>query len=585
MAVAGWVLPSARGAWAQAGLSKGFRGILEKQIAPTAKPIETSPPSSSSNAVWPVEREWNAQEEDLFSKWFQKLSSRPWGSINQALKDPEYNTLLAKGGEEFTLGADCGDLPYVVRCYYAWKRRLPFIFNLVDGNGQDLRYADHIRSATIYDNVTFPWQRLWDEFIARAPYDLPPELRTFRGPLSIFLAHIANTHSGNFRTTPECDDSFAYPVAISRATVRPGAIFYDPRGHTTMVSEVLPDGTVIFLDAHPDQTVTRSFFGPKYSIFHSSHVGGFKNYRPVNYDNQGRISWERDNSRLPNFSTEQYTWPYYHAMVRMRLQGDQAVVNPLQELEDYITNDTYQEVKDRVRAVQLGWEAGRVQAIPISDNIYAGTGEWEKYSTPGRDVRLRLSFLGIADKVRELLLASNGPQAGMDAMNSWYGQMHTQAPYWNQGAWGMNNPGWNNPGYGWARNLNPANAQALGQQLRTKIKQLLTNRSIEYINSASQPVRLTLKDIEQRLFLLSFDPNHPPELRWGATGKELETAPSDQPWYRSGYQEQQLWRNRLEYKEGLMRPDDADNPKKTPPHDLDELAAQAIREAVGGRAR
>ncbi|HOM48269.1 MAG TPA: hypothetical protein PK491_07110, partial [Candidatus Hydrogenedentes bacterium] len=38
----------------------------------------------------------------------------------------------------------------------------------------------------------------------------------------------------------------------------------------------------------------------------------------------------------------------------------------------------------------------------------------------------------------------------------------------------------------------------------------------DYTNSKGKTVTLTLKDIEERLYDLSFDPNHPPELRWGA---------------------------------------------------------------------
>ena len=36
------------------------------------------------------------------------------------------------------------------------------------------------------------------------------------------------------------------------------------------------------------------------------------------------------------------------------------------------------------------------------------------------------------------------------------------------------------------------------------------------------PVSLSLTDIETRLFDLSFDPNHPPELRWGAPEGSIE---------------------------------------------------------------
>jgi hypothetical protein len=47
---------------------------------------------------------------------------------------------------------------------------------------------------------------------------------------------------------------------------------------------------------------------------------------------------------------------------------------------------------------------------------------------------------------------------------------------------------------------------------------------MEYTNSAGKKVTLTLLDIEERLYDLSFDPNHPPELRWGAPEGSEERA-------------------------------------------------------------
>ena len=42
------------------------------------------------------------------------------------------------------------------------------------------------------------------------------------------------------------------------------------------------------------------------------------------------------------------------------------------------------------------------------------------------------------------------------------------------------------------------------------------DKKITYKKSDGSEITLTLNDIEKRLFDLSFDPNHPPELRWGA---------------------------------------------------------------------
>lgn len=47
-----------------------------------------------------------------------------------------------------------------------------------------------------------------------------------------------------------------------------------------------------------------------------------------------------------------------------------------------------------------------------------------------------------------------------------------------------------------------------------------------YTNSQGHKVRMTLEEAEKRLYDFSFDPNHPPELRWGAKpgSEEYRTA-------------------------------------------------------------
>jgi hypothetical protein len=59
---------------------------------------------------------------------------------------------------------------------------------------------------------------------------------------------------------------------------------------------------------------------------------------------------------------------------------------------------------------------------------------------------------------------------------------------------------------------------------------------VTYRNSRSDPVTLTMDEVMQRLFDLSFDPYACPERRWGARGPELETCaedPGKAAWYQA----------------------------------------------------
>jgi hypothetical protein len=56
----------------------------------------------------------------------------------------------------------------------------------------------------------------------------------------------------------------------------------------------------------------------------------------------------------------------------------------------------------------------------------------------------------------------------------------------------------------------------LARALVAEKDRIFKTKTMEYTNSAGEKVALTLLDIEKRLYDLSFDPNHAPELRWGA---------------------------------------------------------------------
>jgi hypothetical protein len=230
----------------------------------------------------------------------------------------------------------------------------------------------------------------------------------------------------------------------------------------------------------------------------------------------------------PGFSDEQYNFGAdYYNTVQQRLA--QVAIDPVEAFEAYITKDVYTEVLDRVQAVAVGWEAGRVRAIATPPNIYDAEGEWENYSSPSRDLRLRRAFLLVPEEVKKLMtLAKEQP-----------GRLRK--------------------------------VEELGHRLLKRKETLFAQLRFTYINSQGAPVTLTLADLEQRLFRLSFNPNHPPELRWGAEGMELSTAPRSPSRYFETYEREQPWRNRLEKKHSSMSVDDADNPTAPPPHDLSKL--------------
>lgn len=473
-----------------------------------------------ANALpWTVDREWDAVEEQRFSEWISSLGWRSWKSTDALLHDSKANRLYEPSDDAITFRADCGDFPFVLRSYYAYKRRLPMILNLVDGGNYS---TTPNRTVSQTDNLSFEGD-VSDYFLALPEY----------------------VNTATFRTSPSDTDTAFYPCEINRGELRPGSVFYDPNGHALLVQGISKDGTVRFLDAHPDQTVTHTVLGPKIQWKSVSHAGGFLRFRPVR-SRSGATFFENRRNRLDGFSTEQYAFGEdYYLQVRMRLADEK--LDPIQAFKDYIRNDAHGEVVARVEAVEKGWAFAKTTPISIPSNLYQCEGPWEEYATPGRDIRLRLSFLAIPKQAsRYVTLAKESPEALVK---------------------------------------NARNPQRLARDLARAKERLFSKLDVSYVNSKGRSVRLTLEDIEKRLFRLSFDPNHAPELRWGATGRELRSVPKDSR-YTSGYQRQESWRNRLKRKVGSMRPNDEDNPTAPPPHDLSAQLQDLVQTHDGaGRPR
>jgi hypothetical protein len=144
----------------------------------------------------------------------------------------------------------------------------------------------------------------------------------------------------------------------------------------------------------------------------------------------------------------------------------------------------------------------RPQPDRLPNNIYGTDGDWETYSTPSRDARLKTAFKELRDEVaRFLTLASAGS---------------------------------NRLAYA-------------GEDIRGDIRQVYLQETractITYVRSDGSERQLPFAEVERRLYALSFDPHHCAERRWGAHESEELATCADPADKRARYEAEQRLRN------------------------------------------
>ncbi len=139
-------------------------------------------------------------------------------------------------------------------------------------------------------------------------------------------------------------------------------------------------------------------------------------------------------------------------------------------------------------------------------NIYGTDGEWEIYSTPSRDARLKTSFREAHKKIEQFieLTAQRSPMIDYSG-----------------------------------------DVESLKRDLAQVLRNAYNACTLSYKNSLGREVALTLEDIEERLWDLSFDPYHCVEHRWGARGSEAATC-SDSDLKKAWYAAERRLRNQIE---------------------------------------
>ena len=447
---------------------------------------------AETSFLWPPAKErWSAADERGYETFVAAIAASDCHTVSACLSAP-VNPLAEGDPPGLTFSADCADLVYMLRAYYAWKHGLPFGFvvgleaRAPHGEG-DLKRTEAGNRAILR----------WDVTADPQPADIREVFRVIGDTVS----------TATFRIDPRIEHPVAqdfYSPAVTREALRPGSAIYNGDGHVVIVSGIDDAGRIHFLDAHPDRSVTRGVFAGQFQRGDPAIGAGFHAWRPVVMAG-GRLV-HPSNDQLADFSMEQYVGPDAAAdwrdadfseggrnidfveFTRRRLAKGPLVYDILDEAALGFSG-LCDELQDRARAVEETTIRG-IYRQPRPSRLDGVTDEERSlyfvYSTPGRDRRLRTH----ADRVSHELTRFIGMYAKGDAAVRFKG-----------------------------KNLRASLRQAFGAAAK--------GCSAVYTNSDANRVTLTMRDMLYRLPDVSFDPYHCPERRWGATGRELARCDDD----------------------------------------------------------
>ncbi len=447
---------------------------------------------------------WTQADERGYGEFITAIGQSGCRTVDDCLHDGA-NPFRASDPVGATFRSDCADLPYFLRFYYAWKRGLPFSYvrdvSPVDG-ARDARYSPsgnqvEERRDIVSGLAAFGVLEAIRDDISTATYRIHPE-----------------------RENPQND---LYSPALSASAIRPGTVIYDPNGHLAIVWRIEADGRIRYIDAHPDNSLTRGTYDQRFVRASPGMGAGFKNWRPL------RLVGAREardgtlvgghmvlahNADIPDFALTQFFgtardndgWREarfvlngqpmdYYDFVRASLGGGRLRFDPLREVAEMVSSNCA-DLGYRADAVTLALQTGlQDQPEPerLPPNIYGTNGDWETYSTPSRDARLKTAFVQLRANAGRFLAL-----------------------------WQAHDP-----------RLVYGGRDLAGDMLAAYDRAAQACR-IGYLRSDGSQVTFGYEEARQRLFRMSFDPYDCVERRWGASGAELASCPDGQikrRWY------------------------------------------------------
>jgi len=493
---------------------------------------DPNPPTlHSSRGAWPIRRQWTPAEVLHYAQWVEHIyEMKTKGSIEQRIAkiqriitDPEMNLLenpsfLGQGGNPqlpvsvlrtIHASLDCAKLTCFIPAYYAYRRALPWMISYVAPGEGDVRTSEY--------NVVSGTMSTLDAGSAS----------------DFFIQASIGYSSGNYRvnlTGRNAELSDTLPVAIDPRYLLPGCMNYTD-GHSLVLAKVSDYGEIHFLNC--STTETRDIFTyngmntvagitPRGYDETDEWNGCYQGLRVLRYpialvNSAGGVVGirRRTNEEMKEFgfSTEQYEIirelisnqfivegklkpQSFHDLIRLRMKKVDHI-KPLEFLEAY-ADELLEVYQIREQFVQDAWR-DVLKNGPIvypeellDENIFQAKGRWETWSSPSSDVDRRNKYFYLAD--------------WLDYAIRCYEMM---------------------PEYVKFDGLEKYNIQSqagLARALIDEKRRIFRAHSMTYRKSSGETIPLSLIDIEERLYDLSFDPNHPPELRWGAPAGTAERA-------------------------------------------------------------
>jgi hypothetical protein len=455
---------------------------------------------------------WSAADERGYGEFVTALGDSGCRTVDACLKSAA-NPFRAADPAGADFRADCADLPYFLRFYYAWKRGLPFSY-VSDvsprGRARDIRYSAR------------------GNMVERRR-DVP----SGADGLSVLARLQDEISSATYRIDPELEGQDFYSPALDRSGIRPGTVIYDPNGHLAVVFRVEPDGRIRYIDAHPDNSLTRGYYDLRFVRASPGMGAGFKNWRPLQLTGARMVDGVLFGGQMavaPNrllpLSLAQYygtagksggSWKDgafllrgqrldYYDYVRAVLAGGHLSFDPLREIADMVASNCA-DLGYRAEAVEAALAAGlqhRPQPERLPPNIYGTDGDWETWSTPSRDARLKTAFKNLRDTAERFVAMA---RAG-------------------------------DPRLTWRGTDLPADLLAAYDRAASACR-------IAYVRSDGMRVSFGYEEARVRLFRMSFDPYHCVERRWGADGAEAASC-RDGAVKRAWYAAEQRLRNQID---------------------------------------
>ncbi len=501
----------------------------------SAVAADPNPPTLQGGGAWPIRRQWTPAETDHYAKWVEnifrvKLTGDVYqkvAKLDKILTDPQMNLLLdpAFAGEganpqmpanlirRCNSAVDCAKFTAFLPLYYAYRRALPWMVSYVTTTGGDVRTSESNIPVGQADSLS-------------------------AGSLSAMVDAAIAFSTGNYRVELNARNSQwsdTVPVALQKEYLKPGSVMYVD-GHSLVLAEVTPYGELRFINASTTPTrdvYTYNGMNAVHGITPKGSAGGddpyegcFQGLRVLRFpiaetNSSGRVIKVRrrtdEEMKEFGFSTEQFDRireitdnqfieeqglkpQGFHDFLRLRMKSVDTI-QPLSFMEAYAV-ELVDMWRFREEFIQQAWQ-DVLQNGPVvypenkrDENIFQAFGRWETWSSPSSDVDRRNKYFYLADWMEYAIRMYEIQPSFVDLTGLEKYAITTPA--------------------------------GLAQAFIAEKRRIFDAHSMEYTNSKGQKVTLTLSDIEARLFDLSFDPNHPPELRWGAPmgSEERGSAPS-----------------------------------------------------------